>query len=86
MWISHFSTRCAGLERGEVGVGLFDGFGVRLPLLMLGERSVDAGRAWVFPLRFAFACGDVPEPASLSTPPSSEAYSGIFARFSAVGD
>ncbi|GAA2561507.1 hypothetical protein ACFWG7_24120 [Streptomyces koyangensis] len=31
----------ADLEGGEVGVGLFDGFGVRLALGVLGERPVD---------------------------------------------
>lgn len=40
-------TRGSGscLERSEVGVGLFDGVGVGLPLVVLAERPVDAGQA-----------------------------------------
>jgi hypothetical protein len=44
------------LEGGEVGVCLVDGLGVRLRLLVLGKRPVDAGRAGV--LALAFAGGD----------------------------
>jgi hypothetical protein len=46
----------AGLEGGEVGVGLVDGLGVGLCLVVFGERPVDAGQARVAP--FAFAGGD----------------------------
>ena len=46
----------AGLEGGKVGVGLLGGFGVRLPLLVLGEGPVDAGQARVRAL--ALADGD----------------------------
>ncbi len=46
----------ADLEGGEVGVGLFDGFGVCLALGMLGERPVDARDGWV--LALALAGGD----------------------------
>jgi hypothetical protein len=33
-------------ERGELGVGLFDGVGVGEGLLVLGEGPVDARRDW----------------------------------------
>ena len=38
------------LEGGEVGAGLVDGFGVRLRLVVLGKRPVDACRAGVLAL------------------------------------
>jgi hypothetical protein len=41
---------------GEVGVGLFDGFGVRLALGVFGERPVDADDGGV--LSLALAGGD----------------------------
>lgn len=46
----------AVLEGGEVGVGLFDGFWVRLVLGVFGERPVDAGDGGV--LSLALAGGD----------------------------
>ncbi|MFI5649246.1 hypothetical protein [Kitasatospora sp. NPDC051705] len=43
-----------GLDEGdEVGVCLFDGFRVRLALLVLGQRPVDAGQARVLALALA---------------------------------
>jgi hypothetical protein len=36
---------------GEVGVGLFDAFGVRLALGVFGERPVDAGDGGFCPFR-----------------------------------
>lgn len=44
------------MERGEVGVGLANGFGVGLAFLVLVERPVDAGQAGV--AAFAFTGGD----------------------------
>jgi hypothetical protein len=41
---------------GEVGVGLFDGFGICLALGVAGERPVDAGDGGV--LALALAGGD----------------------------
>ena len=41
------------LEGGKVGVGLVDGLGVRLRLVVLGKGPVDAGRAGVLALPFA---------------------------------
>lgn len=46
----------ARVERGEVGVGLVNGFGVGLAFLMLVERPVGAGQAGVE--AFAFTGGD----------------------------
>ncbi|MFE2494159.1 hypothetical protein ACFXKS_39350 [Streptomyces scopuliridis] len=43
-------------QGGEVGVGLLDGFGVRLVLGVLGQRPVDAGDGGV--LSLALAGGD----------------------------
>ncbi|MFI0794714.1 hypothetical protein ACH4OY_18805 [Micromonospora rubida] len=39
------------MERDEVGVGRLDGFGVRLALLMLGERPEMLARPGFWPLR-----------------------------------
>src|SRR5690606_30688551 len=46
----------SGLEGGEVGVRLRDGFRVALALLVLSQRPVDAGQARV--LAFALTTGD----------------------------
>ncbi|MFE2640088.1 hypothetical protein ACFXKF_35975 [Streptomyces scopuliridis] len=40
-------------QGGEVGVGLLDGFGVRLVLGVLGQRPVDAGDGGVLSLALA---------------------------------
>jgi hypothetical protein len=53
------STRLADrsvVHGGEVGVGLLDGFGVRLALGVFGECPVDAGDGGV--LSLALAGGD----------------------------
>jgi len=41
------------VKRGEVRVGLVNGFGVALAFLVLGERPVDTGQAGV--AAFAFS-------------------------------
>lgn len=43
----------ACLKNGDIGVGLVDGLGVALPLLVLGQRPVDAGQARVVALALA---------------------------------
>jgi hypothetical protein len=42
----------------KVGVYLLDGLGVRLPLLVLGARPIDAREGGVLALALARACGD----------------------------
>ncbi|HEY9504942.1 MAG TPA: hypothetical protein VIQ27_03125, partial [Gemmatimonadales bacterium] len=52
-WRQHLAAAGQG---GEVGVGLLDGFGVRLVLGVLGQCPVDAGDGGV--LSLALASGD----------------------------